>query len=57
MTDDSIPLCIGIAVCSILFIMLITLTITSLNAVSRSWVRNRLKEDSDDVKCRRLSRL
>lgn len=57
MTDDSIPLCIAIAALAILFIMVITLAITSLNAVSRSKVRNRLKEDPDDSKYKRLSRL
>ena len=47
MPDDSIPLCIGLGVVSLLFIMLITLTITSLNAVSRSKVKNMVKEDPD----------
>lgn len=45
MTDDSIPLCIGIAIVSILIRMLITLTISALNAVSRSKVKNKLKEE------------
>ena len=53
MPDDSIPLCIGVGIVSLLFIMLITLTITSLNAVSRSKVRNMMKEDPD----RRIRRL
>ena len=57
MTDDSIPLCIMIAAVSILFITIITLTITSLNAVSRSKVKNRLEEEPDDAKNRRLSKL
>ena len=56
MTDDSIPLCIT-AVISILFITIITLTITSLNAVSRSKVRNRLEEEPGDAKNKRLSKL
>lgn len=57
MTDDSIPLCTSLVIFSILFNMVITLAITAFNAVSRSKVRNRLKEDPDDSRYKRLSKL
>ena len=57
MTDDSIPLCLSISVIAILFYMVITLTITSLNAVSRSKVRKWLNEEPENARYRRLSRL
>ena len=56
MGDDSVPLSIILAAFSVLFIMLITLTLTSLNAVSRSKVRKWTQEEPDR-KNRRLYRL
>ena len=56
MTDDAIPLCIVQGVIAVLIIMIVTLTLTSLNAVSRSRVKSWVN-DAPDNRNRRLYKL